>query len=200
MFKLKNLLKEEEKEFDDQTIFNHAKSRGYEHITYRGDTHADKIFSYSKKERREYGIFTTPIKQIAATYSKNRAPRKFYVRAPKILDLTQDTLENMKWIDNWSKSFDEWIDRESGEQIDAWSVLSGGGMFDYEGNWSSKRWMDIQATAKSDGYDVVILPDYDSGYGVFPSFVVFDEHNLKLAISDIPLNQRFDHRSNDIRY
>jgi hypothetical protein len=51
-------------------------------------------------------------------------------------------------------------------------------MFDYEGDWSSERWMDIQATAESDGYDAVILPDFDSQTGVFPSVVALNNNGI----------------------
>jgi hypothetical protein len=189
-----------EVDIGDNQIRNYAKSKGYAYETYRGDIDADNIFSYSPKERREYGIFTTTEKEIASKYSRDKEPRKFYVRAPKILNLMNDTMENMNWVQKWSESFDEWIDRGSGEQTDAWTVLSSGGMFDYEGDWSSERWMDIQATSKSEGYDAVILPDYDSSFGVFPSFVIFDEHNIKLAESEVPLEQRFNRTVDDIRY
>lgn len=119
-----------------------------------------------------------------------------------------DSLDNMRWVEDWGKIFDEWRDPRSGEEITAWDVLSSGMLFDYEGNWSSERWMDIQASAHSDGYDVVILPDYDSSYGIFPSFVVFDEKMLKLADdityddnnNPIPLESRFDSTSDNIRY
>jgi hypothetical protein len=108
----------------------------------------------------------------------------------------------------WGKSFDEWIDRHSGEETSAWNVLSGGQLFDYEGNWSGKRWMNIQSTAKTSGYDMVILPDYDSQIGIFPSWVVFDEKNIKLADDityddnkqPIPIELRFNFSTTDICY
>jgi hypothetical protein len=67
--------------------------------------------------------------------------------------------------------------------------------------------MDIQATAHTEGFDAVILPDYDSRLGVFPSLVVFDATNLKLADdvtfdddgNPIPLELRFNQTSDDIR-
>lgn len=205
MIKLMSLIKDVEV---NNQIKDYAKSKGYIHETYRGDVDADNIFSYTKKERREYGIFTTPTKEIAAKYARDKEPRKFYVRAPKILDLMEDSIKNMQWVQKWGESFDDWIDRESGEKIDAWSVLSGGRMFDYEGNWSTERWIDLQSTIKSEGYDATILPDYDGEIGIFPSFVVFDEHSLKLAdqvtYDDnktlIPLEQRFNKMLDDIRY
>lgn len=211
MIKLKHLLHEVdtgEKSPEQVDIARLAKSKGYTHFTWRGDVDADAITSYSRKERREYGIFTTPIREVARVYARDKSPRGFYVKASKILDLTNDSMENMRWVTKWGKSFEPWRDPGSGEEMDAWWVLAGGQMFDFEGDWSCERWMDIQATAASEGYDVVILPDYDSQVGIFPSFVVFDGKNLKLADNvtyddnhqPIPTEQRFNSASDDIRY
>lgn len=192
-----------------KSIESIAASKGYKYSTYRGDIYAEEITSYSPKERREHGIFTTPIKEIAAIYASNNDPRQFFIKANRILDLTKDTLENMRWVNKWGESaFDDWRDPQSGEEVSPWYVLEGGRMFDYEGTWSAERWMDLQATAESEGYDVVILPDYDRTHGIFPSWVVFDEKNLKLADPTtyddnkipIPLNLRFNSSSDDIRY
>ena len=185
-----------------------AQSKGFVHVTYRGDIDADRINTYSPKERREHGIFTTPMKEAAAVYARDKEPRMFYVKAKKILDLTKDTMEHMRWVMKWGESFDDWTDRQSGEPTDAWSELSGGRMFDYEGDWSTERWIDIQATAESQGYDAIILPDHDNHLGIFPSFVVFDEKNLKLADpityddneQPILVQHRFNAASDDIRY
>jgi|FAXJ01.1.fsa_nt_gi hypothetical protein len=203
MIKLKSALLEEE----DPRIKKLAHARGYAYETYRGDTDAGRIYAYTRKERREYGIFTTTDKEVAAVYARDKDPRRFYVRAPKILNLMEDSLKNMMWVKKWGESFDEWRDPQTGEEVDAWYILEGGRMFDYEGDWSSHRWRDIQASADSDGYDAVILPDTDHRR-VFPSFVVFDERNLKLADSmtyddeknPIPYHHRFDSSLDDIRY
>lgn len=212
MIKLRHLIIEnEEPSIEMADLIRMAKSKGYIHQTFRGDIDAGEIFNYTPKERREYGIFTTPYKEVAAIYAGSRkpaSPRRFFVRAEKILDLTKDSLQNMKWVNTWGEGFDEWHDPQSGEEITPWEVLEGGRLFDYEGDWSSNRWKDIQQTAHNYGYDVVILPDYDSNVGIFPSMVVFDEKNLKLADlvtyddhnQPIPLDQRFNKITDDIRY
>lgn len=205
MVKLKHILCEGT---EDHRVKRLAEARGYRHETYRGDTDDGNIFVYSRKERREHGIFTTPIKEVAAIYSRDHDPRKFYIRAPQVLDLTKDTLENMMWVKKWGEIWGPWNDRQTGESVDAWDVLEGGRLFDYEGTWSCERWTDIQATAESDGFDAVVLPDYDRKSGIFPSFVVFDERNIKLADAmtfddekhPIPFDLRFDKTSGDIRY
>jgi hypothetical protein len=194
-------------EDEDPRIKKLAHSRGYTYETFRGDSDAGNIFSYSRKERREYGIFTTTVKEVAKGYAHDREPRRFYVRAQKILNLMNDSLQNMMWVNKWGESFDEWRDPQTGEEVDAWYILEGGRMFDYEGDWSSERWIDIQGAAHADGYDAIILPDTDHRQ-IFPSFVVFDEHNLKLADlitydddnHPIPYEKRFDYKSDDIRY
>ncbi len=212
MIKLRHLLYEvdnqENNSPDREDVIKAAKSKGYNHFTFRGDIDADRITSYTKKERREYGIFTTPIRDVARVYARDKSPRGFYVKAHKILDLTKDTIENMKWVIEWGKEFAPWNDPQTGEDIDAWYALEGGRMFDFEGDWSCYRWKDIQRTADNQGYDAVILPDYDNKVGIFPSFIIFDEKNLKLADAityndakiPIPLEQRFNSQYSDIRY
>ena len=151
-------------------------------IVYRGDAEEFDVFDRSKT--RENGFFFTADKRIAKIYSRSNEPRAYYIRAPKVLNLAADTMAARKWVQRWSKRFDEWIDRSSGETVDPFDVLQGGQMFDYEGNWSSERWLDIQATAENQGYDAVMLPDYDNGGGVFVSVVVFDPHNVKSVDND----------------
>lgn len=189
-----------------------AKKAGYERETFRGDSMPEEIFVYEPRKRREVGIFTTPLREIADVYAEggrfSNTSRRFYVRAPKVLDLTKDTVENERWVNKWGESFDEWIDRQIGEEVSAWYILQDGRMFDYEGDWSTERWGDLQATAESEGYDAVILPDYDGSLGVFPSLVVFDSNNLKLADpvtyddqgNIVPLSKRFDEGTPDIRF
>lgn len=194
-------------ESEDPKVKRLAAARGYTFETYRGDTDAGNIFVYHPKERREHGIFTTPNKEVASVYAQDHDPRKFYVRAPKVLDLTKDSLENMMWVKQWGTIWEPWNDPQTGEAVDAWYILEGGRMFDYEGDWSAERWMDIQATAENEGFDAIVLPDTDNRR-IFPSFVVFDERNLKLADAvtyddqnnQIPFNLRFDKTSKDIRY
>ena len=100
------------------------------------------------------------------------------------------------------------LERPSDRRIGGRLGCTKGRLFDYEGTWSCERWTDIQATAESDGFDAVVLPDYDRKSGIFPSFVVFDERNIKLADAmtfddekhPIPFDLRFDKTSGDIRY
>ena len=193
---------------EDPRVKRLASARGYTIETYRGDADADEIHVYTRKERVEHGLFTTPVLEAAKIYARDNNPRKFYVRAPKLLDLTKDTLENMMWVKKWGETWEPWRDPGTGEAVDAWDILEGGRMFDYEGNWSRERWIDIQATAQSEGFDAIVLPDFDSDLGVFPSLIIFDERNIKLADTmtfdderhPIPFHLRFDKTSDDIGY
>lgn len=152
-------------------------------VVYRGDRF-DDFDTFDRSKTNEKGFFFTPDQEIASVYAQGKEPRSFYLKADNLLDLTQDTLENRKWITKWAESFDDWTDRQTGEEMDAADVLFGGGMFDFEGDWSQERWRDLQATAEYEGYDGVILPDWDNGKGVFPSYVVFAPNQIKSAIGN----------------
>lgn len=162
-------------------------------VVYRGDTEDFNQFDRSKT--RENGFFFTTEEKVARGYAKGGLLRAFYIRAKKVLNLMEDTRESRRWVREWSENFDEWVDRESGEEMDPFDILQGGRMFDYEGDWSSERWLDIQAQAENQGYDAVILPDYDSDIGIFPAVVVFDPRNIKLVDND----GSFDMSDPDVR-
>lgn len=146
---------------------------GHPLVVYRGEQGGDHFEKFDRRKTRERGFFFTPVREIAEGYDRNGIPRAFALAADKVLDLTNDSMANRKWVDQWAKSFDAWVDRRSGEERDAFSVLEGGGMFDYEGDWSGERWKDLVASAEHAGFDVVILPDLDNSLGVFPSVVAF---------------------------
>ena len=142
-------------------------------VVYRGEQSGERFERFDRSRTRERGFFFTPQRGVAAGYDRDEDPRAFVIAAERVLDLTRDTPANRRWVDNWGKSFDSWVDRASGENIDPFTVLEGGRLFDYEGNWSSERWRDIQASAEADGYDAVVLPDYCGKAGVFPAVVAF---------------------------
>lgn len=156
---------------------------GNPEIIYRGESSGSEHDVFDPRQTRERGFFFTPDKSIASIYAQGGEPRAFYIKAEKLLDLTRDTPEARKWITEWAKAWDDegWIDRGSGEQIHPVDAVQDGRLFDYEGDWSSERWKDIQASAKADGYDAVKLPDWDNNTGTFPSLVVFDPTHIKSA-------------------
>ena len=165
-------------------------------VVYRGDKYADEITEYLDDKRREFGIFLTPEKSIASIYAHGAEPRAFYVSAEKVLDLRQDTRAARKWVAEWAAEFDEWIDRRSGEDVDPFDEVQGGRLFDYEGDWSGRRWRSIQRTASADGYDAVWLLDH-SNDGPFDSLVVFRPTQIKSAIGNVGT---FDPNNPDIRF
>ena len=188
-----------------------AREAGYSMEVFRGDSDANNIFEYHPKDRQNFGIFTTQNKGIADSYSKSGAmARRFYLKAPRVLDLTDcnENVETYRWVHEWAKSFDEWIDPQTGEPLDPADAVAYGELHSYEGDWSMERWDDLQATAKTDGYDALIVPDWHRHEGENVSVVVFDSSSLKLADAVtkdgqgnvIPLSKRFDSGSSDIRF
>jgi predicted nucleotidyltransferase/8-oxo-dGTP pyrophosphatase MutT (NUDIX family) len=184
-----------------------AKAAGYVHEVFRGDRDADGIFEYHRKDRANYGIFTTQNRGIADSYARGKA-RRFYVRAPKVLDLTDEgDVEAARWTNEWGKTYDEWVDRQSGEELTPFDAVLHGTLYDYEGDWSMERWTDLQATAHADGYDAVVVPDWHRHEGENVSLVVFDANNIKLADAVVkggdgeivPPSKRFDSSSPDVR-
>jgi len=103
------------------------------------------------------------------------------VKADKVLDLQNPSLDGIRWIQAWGENYDEWTDRYSGEPTTAYDSLMGGGLFDYEGDWSSRRWRDLQRTAKNEGFSVLIAPDSDRNTNEPISTIVLKEENIKLA-------------------
>lgn len=177
-----------------------ARAAGYTLRVWRGDS--TRFSEFDPRRRREFGVFTTPVKDVADKYAgKLGESRPYYVKPGRLLDLTKETPANTKWVNKWGKEagFD-FVDRETGETVTPWDALQSGRLFDWEGDWSSERWKDIQATAKQAGYDTVILPDYDSEVGIFPSVVVLTETNIKSADPEtfnesgepVPLTERFN--------
>ncbi len=168
--------------------------RGNPLVVYRGD--ADPHFhKFDRSKIRENAFFFTPDKAIAKIYSRHEEPREYYLSANKVLNLFSDDQKTEKFIRCWAENFDEWIDRQSGEEIDPVQAVQDGQLFDYEGDWSGERWLDLQATIEDAGYDGAILPDYDSATGVFPSFIVFRPNQIKAVDND----GTWDENDDDIR-
>ena len=161
-------------------------------VVYRGEQSGEEVTVFDPRKTREGGFFFTPDKNVAASYARNGELRAFYIKAEKVLDLTRDSLAARRWVAKWAKSFDEWIDRQSGEEVDPFDVIESGRLFDYEGDWSSERWIDLQLSAKADGYDMLIAPDTHDG--VFSSYIVFDPKNIKSVFN----RGTFDPTSPDI--
>ena len=148
-------------------------------VVYRGEGRGGERNVYDSSQSRENAIFMTPEKDVARVYEKGNAePRAFYVKAERLLDLTEDTRETRKFIREWAKNWDDWTDRQSGEQVDPVDVVFGGRLFDYEGDWSSERWRDLQATAL-ENHDAAYLVDWHDG--PFKALIVKGGSQIKSA-------------------
>jgi len=191
-----------------------AKSKGYTLETWRGETNEEDHSDFSR--RRETGIFTSQNKDFAAQYAthagsrKSRGePRRFYVKANRILDLESPDRAAHQWMDEWGKNWadDGWIDRGSGEEVEVSDLIAGGTLYDYEGDWSGTRWSDLQKSARADGYDVLIAPDAGDGDDTTSTIILNPKHiKLARAITRdddeqiIPISQRFNSESTDVRF
>lgn len=152
-------------------------------IVWRGD--GEDFHVFDRRKNRENAIFFTPVKEVAQIYAgKRHGPKDYYLKLVKFLDLASETTIADKFIRKWAKRFDEWVDRQSGEEVDPVDEVRGGRLFDYEGDWSSERWLDLQGYIEAQGYDGAALPDWDNDIGMFPAIIVFDPHNIKSVDND----------------
>lgn len=150
-------------------------------VLYRGESGYDREYSeFDRNKTNENAFFFTPNRAVAEIYAKKGSdPRAFFVRAGNLLDLTRLDQDSERFIREWAKRWGDWVDRETGEEVDPVEVVESGRLFDWEGDWSGKRWKDLQATIENAGYDGAILPDYDSQNGVFPAYIVFSPNQIK---------------------
>lgn len=142
---------------------------------FRGES-SGELRDFDRDKTNERGFFFTPDRDIASVYARGNEPNEYNLKGKRILDLTQDTPEAINFIREWASGWDDeydWIDRQSGEPADPVEVVQSGLLFDWEGDWSGRKWKDLQSTAEHCGFDAVVLPDYDSQKGMFPSVVVF---------------------------
>lgn len=193
-------------------IDNMAKSKGYMIETWRGEGSGIPHTNFSG--RREPGIFTSQDKDFASEYangeyrSSEKVLRRFYVKADRVLSLTNPDLKTLDWIRKWGEGWDDWTDRYSGEPSSAYDQIVSGGLFDYEGDWSMRRWHSLQRSARGDGFDVIIVPDKSHSVPDAISTIVLDQRRIKLANSItfdndgqiILPTKRFDESVHDIRY
>jgi hypothetical protein len=183
--------------FGKSVLTEDGKAGGKPLVLWRGEQSGDRPNTYPLSATRENGVFLTPDKKAADGYDKNGESRPFYVRGDKVLDLTQDTPQNRRWVAKWAKSFDEWVDRQSGEEVDPFDAVQDGRLFDYEGDWSSERWKDLQASAQDDGFNVLVAMDTLDGMPA-PSYIALDGMaQLKSATEN---NGDFDPTNPDIRF
>lgn len=140
-------------------------------MIYRGEGSGDERWTYDIDDTRFGGIFLTWDHRTASMYERRPPgslrgemgqPREFYVRAGRTLDLTRDTRHNRTFVAQWAKSFEEWVDRFSGEEIDPWDLVESGSMHEYEGTMKPERWIDLVATSLID-HDALVAFDLHGG-------------------------------------
>jgi hypothetical protein len=167
-------------------------------VVYRGESQGGDFSVFDIKKTREKSFFFTLDKHVAQDYARGQEPRSFYLSAEKVLDLTRRTKESIDFVKSWGKVWEEdgWVDRETGEEINPWDVVESGRMFDFEGDWSSRRWLDLQASIEVAGYDGAYLPDTHNGGQLMKSIVVFRPNQIKSATNN---NGDFDGTNPDIR-
>ncbi len=184
-----------------------AKKAGYNIETWRGDRDNWNDF----RRRHEVGIFTSQDKDLADIYGEGQrggVTRRFYVKG-KILNLLD--YRNQEWIRKWADAQDkeDWTDRQTGEiDEDPIGIIESGRLWDWEGTGQGTLWKDLQDSARNDGYDVLILPDAHGAIEDPVSTVVLRDNNIKLADpvtyddegNVIPLSERFNEKTPDIRY
>lgn len=154
-------------------------------VVYRGESQGGEFQEFDKNKTRENSFFFTADKDVARDYARGAEPRAFYLSADKVLDLTKESKESndfiRAWADNWND--EGWIDRTSGEEVDPVDEVRSGRLFDYEGDWSSRRWLDLQASISAAGYNGAVLPDSHSN-NAMSSIVVFEPTQIKSAIGN----------------
>jgi len=165
-------------------------------VMYRGEGGGEDFTVFDRSMAREKAFFFTPDRDVASTYAaKNKQPRSFYLKAEKLFD--PRSKDGQAFIREWAKIWDEWIDRQSGDEIDPVDAVLEGRLFDYEGDWSAERWRDLQASIEVAGYDGARLPDWDSYQGTFDAIIVFSPNQIKSATGN---RGTFDPTNPDIRF
>lgn len=162
-------------------------------VLYRGEQSGNYFSAFDRRRSRDFGFFLTPDPAVASDYDRNGTPRAFYVSAPRLLDLTVESREATEFVARWAANWEDWIDTRSGEPAEPWAWVASGYLFDYEGNWSSERWRDLQASI-ADDYDAAPLPDIHShedrslGRYLITSCIVFNACNIKSAVGNTSFN------------
>ena len=144
---------------------------------WRGEQSGLHFAGFDRAKVRDGGFFFAFEKEAADGYARDGQSRNFLVSCARVLDLTSENLDVLQWVANWGNEF-EWYDRYSGEPSDAYSFIASGSLFDYEGDWSARRWRALFQAAESQGYDGVIT--YDTlDRCIKPILVVFNDKQIK---------------------
>jgi len=156
---------------------------------WRGEGGGDLFEVFDARKTREGYFFFATAKGHADAYAEQggEATRSFFIQGSNILDLTSIDYtdeKTMGFIRDYSEEFDEWVDRTSGEDIDALTMIECGDIYNYEGTGSGQRWQRMFQMARNHGYDAVIAPDItDYADAQSPTVVAFRPEQVLFAES-----------------
>lgn len=156
------------------------------------------------------GFFLAKERLTAESYGKRGSTDPYFFEQKNAFRPTNESHVYAPWVKEWIdfwRSEDGWIDRNTGEEMpdqEVFDMISSVELFYYEADGSGERWHDFLATLKDHhdgfrGYD----PTDDSDIAV-----VFSPEQIKSADpvtyddegNVIPLSQRFQATSSDIRF
>lgn len=153
---------------------------------YRGESSGILFDRFDLRQTRAgVGFFFSEDPQLAQGYAKQGTPvRRFHLSPLRVLDLTDPYTEEARtFIHAYSKDFDEWVDRHSGEEVaDAAPWLDSGMLYDYEGTGSGTRWNTLFRHAHALGFDAVRVLDHTDGGGEYPvAWVLFSPEHIQFS-------------------
>jgi hypothetical protein len=159
---------------------------GEPQVFWRGEKSGEAFATFDvRKTDAGVGFFFATAKEHADSYAgAGSLARAFHLKANNLLDLRDPyTRANIAFIREYAAEFDDWIDRESGEPMDAATFIDAGSLYAYEGTGSGTRWNRLFSFAQEQGFDAVLVGDVTDGVRE-PVIVVFD--NEQVVFVDAP--------------
>jgi hypothetical protein len=105
---------------------------------------------------------------------------EYVVRSDKPIDLANldyADKEVQNLINDWASEYDDWTDRETGEERPAIDWIESGDLYNFEGTGSGRRWRSLFKHLENNGYDSVRIFDVTDGVQS-PTVVVFDPERI----------------------
>ena len=161
---------------------------GSPRVVWRGEIGGELFDNFDlAKTQAKTGFFFAENKGQADSYAaRGTKARAFHLHAERVLDLTDPySPPNIDFIKAFAQEFDEWIDRVSGEEMDAFAFLEAGSLYDYEGTGHGNRWYQLFRFASGEGFDAVRVIDATDGL-VAPVWVVFEPDQIVKAEPPTP--------------
>lgn len=152
-------------------------------LVHRGESSGTLFEDFDlRKTRAGVGFFfAEDVVQARGYAGRGTDPRSFYLSSNKKLDLLDPYRPALReFLAEYGETFDEWIDRYSGEAIDPATLIESGSLYDYEGTGSGTRWNALFSLARAQGYDAVTVLDVTDGVQA-PIWVVFSPEQIRIA-------------------